>query len=324
MTFPKTGRKRNIRARERRNNRSQEHLAAPFAEALEAWTQQLRLRKCSPKTLEIRTRSVLDLFSSLAASGIERLSDVTGEDLDRHAERLIERGLKVNSRDIYLRSIRGFFNFLEETRRLFVNPAETLVIPKPDRHMLPVPTEAEMKRLLAVPNALKAVGLRDRALLEVMYSTGARRGEALGMTLFDPDCDRGTIRVRGKGRKERVLPLGRHALHWLRQYMREARPKLVKDRVDERALWVSKDGQPLSGIRVDQMIREHVRHAGIRKNISAHSLRRACVTHMLAHGAHPVQLQMLLGHASLQTLSQYLQVGLREMMNTHGATNPGR
>ena len=190
--------------------------------------------------------------------------------------------------------------------------------------MQPVPTEAEMKKLLSLPDVLTPVGMRNRAMLEVMYSTGVRRGELLGMTLFDPDYDRGTVRVCGKGRKDRMLPLGKHALHWLRQYTREARPKMVKDQIDVRALWVSKDGDPLSGIRVDQMIRQHVARAGIKKRISAHSIRRACATHMLAHGAHPVQIQMLLGHSSLQTLSQYLQVGIRDMMKTHYQTRPGK
>ena len=105
----------------------------------------------------------------------------------------------------------------------------------------------------------------------------------------------GSVRVLGKGQKERVVPLGKHALHWLKEYMRKARVKIAKNTVDIHTLWLSKDSDPLSGTRLDQLIREYVRKAGIVKRFSAHSIRRACATHMLMNGAHPVQLQMLLG-----------------------------
>ena len=313
-----------MRTRYPRRKTSREPYAGLGAAELNAFLQHLRTRNYSPKTVTAREKSMLDLFSSLAASGVERLQDVTTADLDRYRTEIVDRGFTINSQNNYLWAVSKFFGFLEDTKRVFVNPADGLFIPKPRRIMQPVPTEAEMKKLLAQPNVLTPVGMRDRAILEVMYSTGVRRGELLGMSLFDPDYDRGTVRVCGKGRKDRMLPLGKHAAYWLRQYTREGRPKLLKGQIDVRALWVSKDGDPVSGVRIVQMLRQYVGRAGIKKRISPHSLRRACATHMLFHGAHPVQIQMLLGHSSLQTLSQYLQVGIKEMMRTHYQTRPGR
>ncbi|TVM03332.1 MAG: hypothetical protein CV087_05555 [Candidatus Brocadia sp. WS118] len=284
----------------------------------------LRKKKFSPKTVEIRERVIVDLFWYLRARGLDRLADVQLSDLDDYRAHIMDRGFNINSVNSYLWSIRKFFEFLDESQLIFHNPAHSLLIPRPNRRMQPVPTEQEMKQLLSVPDVLTPVGVRDRAILEVMYASGVRRGELLGMKIFDPDFERGMIRVVGKGRKERVVPLGKHALYWLKEYIKDSWNKLVKTRVDTHALWVSKDGTAVSGVRVDQMIRGYVKKAGIVKSISAHSLRRACATHMLMNGAHPVQLQMLLGHASLESLSQYLQIGIRELMQTHHKTRLGR
>jgi len=294
------------------------------AEELKAFTDHIRRRKYSEKTVDTRQRAIVDLLKYLSSMGRERLADVERSDLNGYRENIVSRNFNVNSVNGYLWSVKRFFDFLEETQLIFENPAAELQIPAENRRMQPVPSEGEMKQLLSAPDVMTSVGKRDRAILEVMYSTAVRRGELVAMKIFDPDFDRGCIRVNGKGNKERVVPLGKHALYWLQTYLRDARPRLVKDQVDVQAMWVSKDGGVLSGVRVDMMIRECVKKVGITKSFSAHSLRRACVTHMLMHGAHPVQLQMLLGHASLKTLSQYLQLGIKDLMKTYSKTRPGK
>jgi len=159
--------------------------------------------------------------------------------------------------------------------------------------------------------------------MELIYSTGARLTEAASVTIFDPDLDRGVLRVLGKGRKERVVPLGRHAIFWLRRYIREARPKLIKDNIDEHALWVTIEGAKSKTPQTFQSaIAEHSKAAGLRR-ISPHALRRACATHMLRHGAHPVQIQFLLGHAGLNTLGQYLRVTITDLKKMHKQSKPG-
>lgn len=313
-----------IKKRYECRRKSKEKYTGFAAGELEAFSDHQHKRKFSPKTIDHRERSVKDLFAFLTGRGVARLQDVTPDDLEAYRLSLVDRPCKQGTIESYLWSARTFFTWLEKTQRLFVNPTENLTVKRPRKQILPVPTEEEMRKLLAHPDTTKPVGLRDRALLETLYCTGVRRGELLNMKIFDPDFDRGMIRVLGKGKKERILPLGKQAVHWLKQYMREARRKMVKDQIDVRALWVSKDGDPLSDIRVDQMVRLRAKEACIETPISLHGIRRACATHMLAHGAHPVQLQMLLGHSSLQTLSHYLQVGIKQMMKTHHNCKPGK
>lgn len=292
---------------------------------LRAFLQEHKRRNYSPKTLEIFRRSLEDFLSFSAAAGLTRLQDVTAETLEAYRRRMVERNLSERSVDLYLRSVRQLFRFLEETGRVFTNPAAGLVLPRIHRHLEPVPTPAEMRKLLAAPDVTKPNGVRDRAILEVAYSTGVRLGELHRMSVFDPDYDQGLVRVTGKGRKERTLPLGKQALFWLRRYVKENRSKLLKaGDPDETALWINKDGGKLSTIRLQQVARDYAKAAGVTMPMSIHAIRRACATHMLANDAHPVQLQMLLGHSSLRTLGQYLKVTIRDLKKAHRHTNPGR
>jgi len=166
--------------------------------------------------------------------------------------------------------------------------------------------------------------VRDRALIETAYATGARREELARLTVLDVDLDNQRLRVLGKGSKERVLPLGKQAVQWLQRYIRESRQKLLKEKLDEPALWIDLHGKPLAYEAFQQILTRHSYAAAIRPAISAHALRRACATHMLKNGAHPLQLQMLLGHATLKTLSQYLRLTVVELQQTHQQSNPGQ
>lgn len=292
---------------------------------LRAFLQEHKRRNYSPKTLDIFRWSLEDFLSFSAAVGITRLQDVTAETLEAYRRHMVDRGLSERSVDLYLRSVRQLFRFMEETGRVFANPAASLVLPRIHRHLEPVPTPTEMRKLLAAPDVTKPNGVRDRAILEVAYSTGVRLGELHRMSVFDPDYDQGIIRVTGKGRKERTLPLGKQALFWLRRYVKENRSKLLKaGDADETALWINKDGGKLSAIRLQQVARDYAKAAGVATPMSLHAIRRACATHMLANDAHPVQLQMLLGHSSLRTLGQYLKVTIRDIKKAHRRSKPGR
>jgi integrase/recombinase XerD len=223
-----------------------------------------------------------------------------------------------------MRAVRNLFNWMEDTQAIFTNPADRMVVPNPGRKLMPVPTEAEIKRLLARPNVTTPVGIRDRAIIETGYCCGLRREELASLTIFDPDLDTASLRVMGKGRKERALPLGRHALHWLKQYMLQARPKLAGERLDIDALWLKPGGKALSSAGLSIRIKHYAREAKLKRSITPHSLRRACATHMLHHGAHPVQIQMLLGHANMQHLSQYLRLTITDIKKIHAQSSPGK
>jgi site-specific recombinase XerD len=144
------------------------------------------------------------------------------------------------------------------------------------------------------------------------------------MTIFDPDLDKGCVRVMGKGSKERVVPMGRQSVLWVRQYLQSSRPRLLKERIDVHALWIGHDGTPLHTSRLEMIFGKYRAEAGVETNVTPHAVRRACATHMLRNGAHPVQVQMLLGHATLNTLSQYLQVTIRDLKSMHEQSKVGR
>jgi len=297
----------------------------PGAEEVRAYLKALHARKYSLSTINATARVLRDLFRSLAASGIERLQDVQPADLDAYRLALVDRGLKVNTLNAYLLSVRKFFRFLEQTQRIFDNPAAELLIPRVQRRIAyRIPTVAEIKRLLEQPDLSKPRGFRDRALLEVAYSTGCRLNELMQMQIFDPDLQNGYMRVKGKGNKERVVPLGKQAVFWLEQYLPAARGKLLRRDPDLHALWIGSWGRPLSDQIWRRRVREYADRAGITPPLTPHMLRRACATHMLQRGAHPVQLQMLLGHASLQHLSHYLRLSIKDIKEQHERSKPGK
>jgi integrase/recombinase XerD len=180
-----------------------------------------------------------------------------------------------------------------------------------------------MAALLRQPDISTPLGVRDRAFIEVAYSTGARRAELTGLTIHDLNLDAGLLRLMGKGRKERMVPLGRQAVQWLHTYLSDIRPRLARGRLDEDWLWLGQEGKPIQAAGLRMMLRVHSIRAGL-KPVSVHALRRACVTHMLRNGAHPVQIQTLLGHADLTSLSQYLRLTIRDIRKMHAASKVGR
>ena len=296
--------------------------AQPF---VVAYVDHMNGKRYEPGTLDKRLYAVRCLFSWLELQGDTiALQDLTAADVERYQAHTRKRPISGVTADSLIADARKFFQFLEASGRIFLNPMERTVIRWTPRRIKFVPSETDMRKLLSAVDTTKPNGTRDRALLEVMYSTGARLGEILRMTIFDPDLDRGTVRVFGKGKKERVLPLGKHAVLWLKQYLKTARPKLQGDRIEVTALWLGKTGAPLHKSRVDQIVKAAVDAAGLDRVISSHAIRRACATHMLRGGAHPVQIQMLLGHANLNSLSQYLQVTITDMQKMHQRSKPGR
>jgi integrase/recombinase XerD len=249
--------------------------------------------------------------------------DITEEDLNRFRRLLTAKGLAVMSVDLILRHVRHLFRWLARTGRIFLDPAAEWVLPIPDRPLLDAPSEEQMAALLRQPDISTPLGVRDRAFIEVAYSTGARRAELTGLTIHDLNLDAGLLRLMGKGRKERMVPLGRQAVQWLHTYLSDIRPRLARGRLDEDWLWLGQEGKPIQAAGLRMMLRVHSIRAGL-KPVSVHALRRACVTHMLRNGAHPVQIQTLLGHADLTSLSQYLRLTIRDIRKMHAASKVGR
>jgi len=290
-------------------------------ESARRYIRWMQTMKYSPQTQRAAISALKGLLSELAARGKTTI-DVTRDDLDTHHRALMDRKLAPSTVFQRMAAIRTFFKRLETEGEIFINPAAGMILPRPPRRIEYVPSEEDVRRLLATPRTHTRGGLRDRAFMEALYSTGARLLEMASLSLFDVDLRRSALRLHGKGRKQRVVPLGRKAVRWMEDYIR-LRCRLLDGNPDLDAFWLNTRGGPLSYQAAEKIVLRHSQAAGLRP-FSSHALRRACATHMLKNGAHPVQLQMLLGHTSLKHLSQYLDVAVTDMKKMHEQSKPGR
>ncbi len=278
-------------------------------------------RNYSPKTISIYCCALMDLAVSLLRQRVEAVRNVDRKHLETYRQELFERRLAPATVDVYLRTARQFFGFLAREYVVFLDPAEGLSIPTPAWRLPAVPTEADINLILAHPKTCTPLGLRDRAILETAYGSAMRLSELVSMAVTAVQLDEGTVRITGKGGRERVVPLGEEAVRWLRRYVAEVRPGLVSQVTDR--LWIGVRGMPLSRSAMILIVRTHARAAGVTMRVSPHGFRRACATHMLRRGASPVLIQQQLGHASLKHLGRYLRVSIPDLKATHATTRPG-
>lgn len=261
----------------------------------------------------------------LEARKIERIQDVDLKLLEDYRLCLIEHTYSENIIESAMRTVKLFYQFMEKKNEVFDNPAHRLRIPKAHVNFGTVLTEKEVQRILAVPDLTRPQGIRDRALLETLYSTGIRRAEAGGLTIFDVDLDRATLRVKGKGRKERLVPLGKQAVKFLGIYLKEARPKLLpKFTAAPDALWMDRCRTRMHKEGISITVTRYAKKAGLAKQVNLHAFRRTCATHLLRGGAHPVVVAQILGHTGLCSLGHYLQTTITDLLKAHAQTNPGR
>ena len=232
---------------------------------------------------------------------------------------LAARGLSPATIRRRLSAIRGFYAFLVEMELLDSDPTEGLDNPRTWKHLPQVLSLDEVERLLQAPPGDNPRGLRDRAMLEVLYATGVRVSELVSLRLVDLDMERGFLKVLGKGKKERVVPLGEEAIGWLRRYL-EVRGEL--DKKGSAYLFLSNRGGPMTRQRFWQIIKEYARRVGITKGISPHTLRHSFATHILERGADLRSVQELLGHADLSTTQIYTHVARAHLEKIYKKSHP--
>lgn len=224
----------------------------------------------------------------------------------------------------HLVHIRQYFRWLSRENYLLANPASELVLPKKGRS-LPRYTMsvAEVEAVLAVPDVATLVGLRSRAILEVLWATGIRRTELASLLVWDVHFDKGTVMVRqGKGRKDRVVPISSRALSWVKRYVDEVRPRHVMS-PDDGFLFLSETGERMDVDVLSKLVSRLVRAAGIKADGACHLFRHACATAMLEGGADIRYVQELLGHAMLETTQVYTHVAISKLKAVYAATHPG-
>ena len=283
----------------------------------------LEARKYSPMTIESYGKTLKEFFGFIGSHGSGDARDVTAGEIEKFSVSLRERGLSAWTVCSATGIVKMFFRFLDEKGVIFMNPAAGIRIRTPDRRVKNVPSEDHITRLLAQPDISTLAGIRNRTFLETAYSTGARISEMTGMDVSGIDLGKRTVRVMGKGKIERMLPLTKQAAYWLDRYVGHARGGLLRADPDEPALWVDVLGHRMKKWTVSVFCRNYSISAGLPFTVRIHAIRRACATHMLRNGAHPVLIQNLLGHASSKTICHYIDATMPEIKKTHGSSAPG-
>lgn len=287
---------------------------------IEAYLEALRVRRYASATVRAHTLALTIFERFLVTQGVDDVRAVTRETLRDFQTELTRRNNSTATVHVRIIALRRFFEHLEKTDAILVNPTVGLKLPTlPDRLPKTVLTPGEARALLDAPDTQTKKGIRDKAILEIFYSTGIRAGEMARLTVFDVDYKNGFVRVtRGKGAKDRVVPLGKKACDYVREYLQRARSEWSKENRDERALWISaiQPHRPMSQQAIDIVVRDCARRAGITRNVRPHVLRHTCATHLVANGANLAYVQRLLGHRSLSTTQRYTRVAIPEVKAT--------
>jgi integrase/recombinase XerD len=303
------------------------------ADGLYAWLQRyleaLRVKNYSPRTVENRESYLSFFIAWCEARSIGRPQQVTKPILERYQRHLFHlrkadgKPLTFRSQFARLVPVRAYFKWLTRQNVLLWNPASELELPRAERRLPKhVLTESEAELVLSQPDTSEAMGIRDRAILEVLYSTGIRRMEVLYLSVYDIDTERGTLMVRqGKGKKDRMVPIGEQAIAWIERYLSDVRAGLVVP-PDGGVLFLTATGEELSPNRLTQLVRDYVNAANTGKKGACHLFRHTMATLMLENGADIRCIQEMLGHVELSTTQIYTQVSIRRLKAVHALTHP--
>jgi len=301
----------------------------PIESDVHAYLEWLKLHNYAVTTVKCRSRYLGAFVQFACSEGVERSGEVTLELLVDYQRALFDyrkrdgMPLSFGTQAQRLIPVSQFLSWLRREHRIDSNPAADLLMPRPDRR-LPEATlsAAEMASLLSTPDVTRPLGLRDRAVLEVFYSCGLRRGELISLWLRDIDFDRGTLFVRhGKGAKDRYVPIGERALFWVRLYVEIVRTQFVTDQFPDH-LFLSSVGTPLCADWLCRKVRAYLAKAGVDKRGSCHLLRHSMATLMLEGGADIRYVAEMLGHARLETTQRYTRVSIDRLRAVHAATHP--
>ena len=264
-------------------------------------------------------RNDLQAFEAWLGKG---LRDCSRQELVEYLAESTVSGKATSSRSRFLSSVRGFFNHAVENGLITDNPIANIESPKLGQRLPDYLSEAEVESLINAPQPAKnAVEFRDRAMLEVLYATGLRVSELIKLECESVNFNQGTLRVVGKGNKERIVPLGDEALHWIRRFNENARLDLLSNGTSD-VLFPSKRGKMMTRQTFWHAIKRYAQRADIDRHLSPHTLRHAFATHLLNHGADLRAVQLMLGHASLSTTQIYTRIANERLKSVHAAHHP--
>jgi integrase/recombinase XerD len=304
-----------------RERASEKTPAPPWRRVLDRYLESLAVeRGLSRNTVDGYRNDLSRLGEALAKKGGRDLLAALPADLSAHMRDLQRQGLSPRSSARALSAIRGFYEHLITAGERKDNPAVNLLPPKLWKPLPKVLSEDEVEALLAAPDVGAPLGLRDRAMLELLYATGLRVSELVGLTLPQLRLDAGFLIAFGKGSKERLVPVGEQAEMWVQRYLRDVRPDLARGR--HLAVFANKDGDPMSRVGFWMLIKKHGLKAGIRTAISPHVLRHSFATHLLEHGADLRAVQTMLGHSDISTTQIYTHIHQQRLKSLYDRFHP--
>ena len=278
-------------------------------------------RRVAANTLSSYRRDLARLDRFAATQGLD-VTSLTRGDLEAFVRETMAEGLAPASTARLVAAVRGFFRFQRLTGSAAHNPADDLTAPRAFAALPRFLSLDDVDRLIAAPDVTTARGLRDRALVEVLYATGLRVSELVGLRLTDLHLDEGYLQCLGKGGKERLVPLGETASTWLRRYLADARRHLMKRRDGPWVFVNARGGARLSRIGFWKLLKHYGHHAGIRAHLSPHVLRHSFATHLLERGADLRAIQVMLGHADLSTTQIYTHVLEARLRQVYDSFHP--
>ena len=285
----------------------------------------------SPRTIELRERIIKIFMLWCDERGLDKPQDITRPILERYRRYLYHyrkkdgNPISFATQQQRLVPIKTFFKWLTKDNYILYNPASELELPKVHKrlpkHIL---TAQEVEQILNQTALHGDSGIRDRAIIETLYSTGIRRAELINLKLYDVDTQNGTLMVReGKGKKDRMLPLGERAGLWISHYIEEIRPELIIG-TDDGTLFLHAFGEACHKNRLTDLVKKYIEQAGINKSGACHIFRHTMATLMLENGADIRFIQAMLGHSQLSTTEIYTQVSIKKLKEIHTLTHPAR
>ncbi len=294
---------------------------------LKEYLSLLKVEKnLSDNTINAYRTDLTKLFQFFENKNISDLDKVTYTDLTKFFEEQRAEGIISSSTSRYSSSIKGFFTFLKRNKYIRKNPASNLTSAKASVNLPSVLSFDEMERILAQPKTDERknikLGLRDKAILEIMYSSGLRVSEVINLKISDLFFDDQVIRVLGKGSKQRIVPVGSSAIEWVTRYSKEVRPLLQKRMKSENIIFLNSRGSKLSRMGIWKIVQKYTEQAQIEKEVHPHTFRHSFATHLLEGGADLRAVQEMLGHSDISTTQIYTHIDREYVKQIHKDFHP--
>lgn len=295
-----------------------------FLDGMTSLLSHLRLKQYSPATIDNYSDQLKRFGEWLERQSIRDLRKLTRQEIRDYQAHVKQEPIGRETQALRIRAVKRLFNHLVDQVVILLDPTEGIQeVSRKEKLPRPVLTQTEVQRLLGAPNLSLPQGIRDRALIEVLYATGIRVGELERVSIQHVDLQTQSLQVRhAKGGRPRTVPLGKTATKWLKEYLTQVRPRLAKRRPFERTLFLVRGGKPLVQTQIRCLLRQYRQEARIIKRVTPHRLRHTCATHLLQQGADIHAIQQLLGHVSLKSTAAYTRVAPREVKATHQQYHP--